>query len=391
MNLFDMTPEALLQQRAAALDAASQNYAKQDAQSRADAAGYQFGNIAARGLGSAMGVEDKELLKVRDIQGMMKGIDRNDPEQLLALSKALGTKGYMAEGEMAWQKAQEMKKVAAELAAKGATAAKDTSIAQKNKDESAAAVAKAESRKKALKALKVPEDQIEGIASSDTAFTDYVKQAGTKVVTANGRELLINERTGATIKDLGAAPDRGTRITNVMGGGTAKLSDILPTLTAVRAEQGATKDSITQSSQALRMLELNNPKADAQVDRALATLSGDKQLSQSEVTSVATAGSFPQRVVDNVSKFFTGQAATLSTEEKKELLQLLNKAATASYNKNKARLKTVLSSSELSKEQVDGILGDDVTEYVPKGTPKASKADGDGYRTTKSGVKYKVE
>jgi hypothetical protein len=129
MNLFDMTPEALQQQRAAALDTASQNYAKQDAQSRADAAGYQFGNIAARGLGSAMGVEDKELLKVRDIQGMMKGIDVNNPEALKQLSIALGQKGYMAEGEMAFKKYQEMLKANADVAGTEAKTTKDIALA----------------------------------------------------------------------------------------------------------------------------------------------------------------------------------------------------------------------------------------------------------------------
>jgi hypothetical protein len=134
MNLFDMTPEALQQQRAAALDTAAQSYARQDAQSRADAAGYQFGNIAARGIGSAMGVEDKELLKVRDIQGMMKGIDRNDPEALLELSKALGQKGYMAEGEMAWNKAKDLEKKIGEASKARTEASKSAlSLAQEEK------------------------------------------------------------------------------------------------------------------------------------------------------------------------------------------------------------------------------------------------------------------
>lgn len=394
-GLFGITPDELIAQRDQAQQARAMQFAQIAPEAQSSYLGYRAGTNIGTGLAGLMGAQDPELMRVTKLNSLLKDIDPTSAEGLAKAATVLAQNGFQQEAMQAADKARELQTAAAtqsaDVAYKKAQAAKFLSDADKNKADADAKSLEATARKEALKALGVPEAQIAGIASSDKAFADYVQRAGTKVTEADGKVLLINERDGNVIKELGKAPERGTKITNVMpGGGTAKLSDILPTLTTVRTEQGATKEAIAQSTQALKMLELNNPKADAQVDRALATLAGDKQLSQAEVTSVANAGSFPQRVVDNVSKFFSGQAGTLSTNEKKELLQLLNKAATSSYNKNKARLKTVLSTSELSKDQVDSILGDDVVEYSPS-KPQAPQTGKVTKGVTKSGVQYEVK
>jgi hypothetical protein len=66
-----------------------------------------------------------------------------------------------------------------------------------------------------------------------------------------------------------------------------------------------------------------NAKANAQLDRFLAKASGDSQLSQVEVVTVANAGSFPERVVNAVNKFFTGTPTEMSIQEKEDVLNVI--------------------------------------------------------------------
>lgn len=391
------SPEAYRIAQQAAMQKAATEYAQKTQQQRTDEAGYMAGAGIRQGLNSLFGVEDQGLQQVKQFQEIMRGVDRQDPNSLFAAAQKLqelghpGADAVISVGNQVAKMKADLAKTAAETSNQVAQAGRNQADAAEKYNTMISTAEKKANRIKALKSLNIPEEQIEGIASDDKTFESYLKKAGTSITEANGRVIMIDDNTGKVIKDLGSAPDRSTTVNNIMPGeGTPKLTDILPTLTAVRAELGPAKDSISQSKQALEMLRLNNPKADAQVDRALATLAGDKQLSQVEVTSVANAGSFPQRVVDNVSKFFTGQSANLSRDEKKELLVLLNQVAVSSYNKNRNRLKTVLSTSNLSEDQVNGILDEPVTEYVPETKPANSKpAVKKG--VTKSGVEYEVK
>jgi hypothetical protein len=98
----------------------------------------------------------------------------------------------------------------------------------------------------------------------------------------------------------------------------------------------------------LRLAAQGNPQAEAQLNRSLASISGDKQLSLAEVETVVGAGSFAQRVTNAISKFFTGGAGDLTNEQKKELLETYEAYHAKRYNDSRNRLKNIYSSAGLT-------------------------------------------
>lgn len=83
-----------------------------------------------------------------------------------------------------------------------------------------------------------------------------------------------------------------------------------------------------------------NAKANAQLDRFLAKASGDSQLSQVEVVTVANAGSFPERVVNAVNKFFTGTPTEMSIQEKEDVLNVIEIVYNRRYTDERQSLTT---------------------------------------------------
>jgi hypothetical protein len=128
-------------------------------------------------------------------------------------------------------------------------------------------------------------------------------------------------------------------------------------LTQSRQNLDPLKEGVSLSAQGLTLLELDNPKASAQVDRFLATLAGDKQLSMAEVQSVANAGSFGQKVADSVTKFFEGSSGELSKQQKTELLEVLLATKAAQHTKERERMINSYNLTGAPKAQIEQVLG----------------------------------
>lgn len=125
-------------------------------------------------------------------------------------------------------------------------------------------------------------------------------------------------------------------------------ADIRSIRLEVASTLGGPKDRLTIVNEGLSNLNLavqGNPQAEAQLNRSLATISGDKQLSMAEVESVVGAGSFAQRVGNAISKFFTGGAGDLTNEQKKELLETYEAYYAKQYNNARNRLKNIYTSA----------------------------------------------
>ena len=127
----------------------------------------------------------------------------------------------------------------------------------------------------------------------------------------------------------------------------------IPELRSIRVDVAATldgpKERLTTINEGLSNLDLaikGNSQAESQLNRALASISGDKQLSMAEVESIVGAGSFAQRVGNAISKFFTGGAGDLTNEQKKELLETYEAYHASRYNSARNRLKRIYSGFE---------------------------------------------
>jgi hypothetical protein len=125
---------------------------------------------------------------------------------------------------------------------------------------------------------------------------------------------------------------------------------------------GSKLEAVNQARSLLNAAR-ENPAAVPQVDRYLARLTGDSQLSQLEVNAIATAGSFPQKLVSGISKFLSGIPSELTLDQKEQVLQIVERQLAPEYNRGRERvLDTFASASDISPSVVEKIVG---PRYVP--------------------------
>jgi hypothetical protein len=153
-------------------------------------------------------------------------------------------------------------------------------------------------------------------------------------------------------------------------------SDIRSIRLEVASTLNAPKERLTSINEGLNNLGLaikGNPQAEEQLNRALASINGDKQLSLAEVQTVVGAGSFAQRVTNAISKFFTGGAGDLTNDQKKELLETYEAYHAKRYNDGRNRLKNIYSSAGFAD------LPEDIFEapYISVAEKRRRKAEAD--------------
>jgi|LakMenEpi03Aug12_release.lakeMendotaPanAssembly.Ray.scaffolds.fasta_scaffold00675_31 hypothetical protein len=153
-------------------------------------------------------------------------------------------------------------------------------------------------------------------------------------------------------------------------------SDIRSIRLEVASTLNAPKERLTSINEGLNNLGLaikGNPQAEEQLNRALASINGDKQLSLAEVQTVVGAGSFAQRVTNAISKFFTGGAGDLTNEQKKELLETYEAYHAKRYNDGRNRLKNIYSGAGFTD------LPEDIFEspYISVAERRRRKAEAD--------------
>jgi hypothetical protein len=151
----------------------------------------------------------------------------------------------------------------------------------------------------------------------------------------------------------------------------------------VRSQTDPAREKVGFANDALGKLKLameGNPQAEVQVDRALATLAGDKQLSLAEVQSITGAGSFAQRVTNAISKFFTGGAGELTNEQKKELLEFYEDYYGNAFNNARERVKRIYSGTgyEALPEDIFGSRYVTIREKREKQEREAASAKPEG-------------
>jgi hypothetical protein len=283
------------------------------------------------------------------VQGM--GL-KDDAEMYSALAQELGARGLSQDAMQAAQAARKVQAAQSQMAVEASTARKNDALAEKAlRDEN-----------------KLPSYGAEREAISAELFNKTFKD-----LTPTERAA-VNKRA-----DTAAASNRQVIM---MGDGTPKLSDLNPTVSQIRTELRPYSSAFETASGGIKLLDSGSPKAEAQVDRALATLSGDKQLSQAEVLAVVSAGTLPQRVVDSASKFFAGTSGKQSVQEKRDVLEAFAAAAAAKHNAEQAKLGRIYGTSQLSKEQVNAVIGEPI-KFTAKSVVNKPL-------TTKSGVKYTI-
>jgi hypothetical protein len=178
------------------------------------------------------------------------------------------------------------------------------------------------------------------------ALLETLEENDPRVKTIKDRITLLTTRAPRSEKEP-PDPDRPSSvvINRVTGVVNRDLNPIGARLGALNETRAAIANART------------NPAQVPQVDRFFARLSGDSQLSQLEVQSVANAGSFPARISSQLSKFFTGVPTDLSLDDKALVLDVLEEVLAPSFNSRRNQIINQFSvASDISPEVVERIV-----------------------------------
>lgn len=385
-TLFGVTPEALMAQREAQLQQRALQFAQLDPMQAAQAGFFTAGNRAGTAIGGLLGAEDPELMRIRQRQNLMQGIDLNNPKSLREAALAARQSGDAPAALQLAQRAMDVELAQSKLSSEQALISQRNAQAARERQQSVPTDIQVAQRLSALESA-IPQYEAAGdettvrqLKKERDELIRLTTKEGQRISFGADRESIaaelynkpfasLTQTEKAEVNRREAALGKGKTTVVLPGEGTAKVSDLTSFETRVTTNLKPFKEDYDIASTALTLINTDNPKAGAQVDRALARASGDSQLSQAEVTAVASAGSFPQRVVDSVSKFFTGGAGALSKEQKEDVLRVFQKAAADRYNTERSRLNDLYSTSQLSKTQVEAGLGKPLEVKMPTNVP----------------------
>lgn len=375
-SLFGPSPLDYQQAQQAALQQQASSYAQLNPLQRAAQGMYQAGSNLGGGIAGLMGIQDPMVEKASKIESILQGSDQTSAQGFMDLYKKFSDANLPQQAQLAAAKAQELKKAEAEAGLTAArTEAERALVTQRSREKAAADPFQQFLRAQGDKVT--PASLREYQLTGDVADLEWITKASKPEIQQlqDYRDSLpINSPQRAEVNEVikGMGKGKGTSITNVLPGeGAPKVGDVTSFTSQVTTTLKPFKEDYDSATMGLTMLASGNPKAGAQVDRALAKASGDSQLSQAEVAAVASAGSFPQRVADSVSKFFTGGSGSLSQEQKKDVLLAFQGAAANRYNIERQRLGEVYGTSQLSPKQVEAGLG---KELKPAAAPSTSTA-----------------
>lgn len=183
----------------------------------------------------ALGAKDPMLEQASQMRAMAQQFDTNTAEGMMQFSQALQRMGNVPAARQAAQDAQQMMLRQAQL---GKIQAETEETKRKGEAASAAVKSRAAALQKRFPEMS--EDEALGLAEDTKVVGELLKvpketAKKTKTVTANGRVVLIDEATGETIKDLGAA---GKTLQESLGEGLGALGAALGGVTAKKQAEG---------------------------------------------------------------------------------------------------------------------------------------------------------
>lgn len=159
-TLFGVTPEALMAQREQQLQQRALQFAQLNPMQAAQAGFYTAGSRLGGAVGGLLGAEDPELMRVRQRQQLLQGVDPTDPNSLLQAAQSARNAGDIT---TAFQLSQQAKQAQLQAAQLGKAQAEESKITAANLRE--------EQLRQALSTL--PSD------ASDKDVENIVRQFGT--------------------------------------------------------------------------------------------------------------------------------------------------------------------------------------------------------------------
>ena len=114
-GLFGMTPELLQAQRNAQLEQQAANFVNNYGDQGA-MFGYKLGSTLGRGIGGMLGAQDPEMMRIKQRQQMLQGLDINDPQSLMKAAQEANQRGDTPAAQELYAKANALAKSQADIA-----------------------------------------------------------------------------------------------------------------------------------------------------------------------------------------------------------------------------------------------------------------------------------
>ena len=383
-SLFGATPEALQASRAADLQAQALQYARLDPFQRANMSIYQGANQLGGAVGGMLGGQDPEMMRIKQRQQLLQGINLNDPDALIQAAQQASQIGdYSA--------AQELASKARALRLQGATLAKTEAETQKalrekqatglNEKVFAALAAKATpaSVKAAQDAgndiglLQVPENV------KVSTYGQILKDAG---IPEGSPEFQKQMQAFAAAELESTRKGKGTIITNQFPD-TKEAVNLVKLRNDINSTLKPFRDNLNAAEQAIELaddvLKTGNFASAASLARSLAKASGETQLSKADVAAFGGDPSFVGSIADTASRLGTGTSTADTTRKLKALATLLKKKnETLERNEIKQLQNTARMSGLYTEDQIKNI-------FTLRGATQGTT------RKTAGGVSYTVE
>jgi hypothetical protein len=270
----------------------------------------QQGQLMGKVAGSLLGVEDPELMKIRDVQAMRTQFDVSNPAGLREFAQALGQKGYTD--------------LAIQATARAADIDKDIAAAQRARRESTPA---AEEQAKRIR-LATLQDQLGDV---------------------KGAEQFDKEQQESRVRVAAAG---------VPAPGMVGVSDLKGAKSIVDDYTKAPREKLKSVGEIGVLINQisTNPTALPQLQRSLVKLAGDSQIGQNEVKNILGSSGFTADVIDGVNKFLTGAPTNAKIQDVARGVKAIEQFYATQYEQGRETSKRVLANAKLDARTIDDLI-----------------------------------
>jgi len=324
-SLFGITPESLQMQRDAALEKQAMSYAQLDPFQRATANIYAGANRLGGAIGSMLGGQDPELMRVQQRQGMLQNLDLTNPESLKqGIQTAMQNKDYQLVNELTTRYQQ---RVAAELSAR-----KTESEITKNLREKAGA----DPVQQLLRTGKYTVPSMAAYEQSGNISDLVPVDPNEPTALSETKEgiFLINKKDGTKIARIGDAPERASKLS--VSPEIKMAPDIVG---AVNAADKATESEVSMLNSAKLAKRLinetsksNNSQTWEAARTTVAKAVGENKLSNEDIRRTGVDPRLVQGALDWVNKKITGVPNADIQKQLYVLGSVLENSASARYD-----------------------------------------------------------
>lgn len=306
-SLFGFTPEALQMQREKQAQQEALSFAQlQDPFARANYQIYQGASGLGRQLGGLFGLEDPEMQRIQQRQGMLQNIDLSNPESLKqGIQQAMQNKDYQLVSELTNRYQQS--------AASALAARKTESEITRNEADAAAKLrekAGADPVQQLLRSGKYTIPSMDAYSRSQN-ISDLVPvdpNEPTALSETKGGIFLINKKDGSKIARIGDAPERASKLS--VNPEIKMAPDIVG---AVSAADKATEKEVAMLDSAKLAKQLINETAKSNNSQTweaarttVAKAVGESKLSNEDIRRTGVDPRLVQGALDWVNKKIEG-------------------------------------------------------------------------------------